>query len=362
MKILQLSKYYPPTHGGLEIVAEFMSRAVRDLGHEVTVVSLGKTDRTYEGRFGEKVLQCREDLKLSSSPLSFNYFRAARAVLKNDSPDFVFLHLPHPFAHEIAKWFRPLCRERGTKIIGVYHSDIINQVALRDAYNLHFCRHLDLYDAFVCSSPNLKASSAVLSKLPDAKVKVIPFCIDHPFGQSAPTERPFQGKFISIGRMVPYKGYEFLVKCFADLPYVLNLVGNGPLRDRLKAMAPKNVNFVGEISEAEKYQLLGQHDALIMSSINRAEAYGMTIVEAFSVGVPVIAANVDTGVSFLVRDGVTGLKFPINDATGLKRQIERLRLEAGLSEHCSREAKRLFTNELAFAPFRANMRSLIEGR
>ena len=110
------------------------------------------------------------------------------------------------------------------------------------------------------------------------------------------------------------------------------------------------MNFVGEISEEEKYKLLGQHDALIMSSINRAEAYGMTIVEAFSVGVPVIASNVDTGVSFLVRDGETGLKFPINDHNGLKRQIERLRREPGLSERCSREAKRLFTNELAFAP------------
>lgn len=358
MRILQLSKYYPPTHGGLELVAEFFSRAARELGHEVSVISLGKESLTYEGRFQEKVLQGREDIKLSSTPLSLAYLLQVRRQLLTGTPDYIFVHLPNPFAHEIINWLRPIASEKKVKIVGVYHSDIVNQVHLRDAYNLHFTRHLKTYDSFICSSPNLQRSSEILSKLPEGKVKIIPFCVDHAALQK-PVKRPanFQGKFIAIGRMVPYKGYEFLIKTFNELPYELTLVGQGPLKAQLQKLAKPNIRFVGEISEDKKFELLQSSDALIMSSINRAEAYGMTIVEAFSIGLPVIAANLDTGVSFLVRDGITGLKFPINDVGALTDRVELLKSDRALQDKLSQGCLAFFLKELGYDAFRDNLKS-----
>ena len=360
MKILQLSKYYPPAHGGLELVAEFFSRAVCELGHEVTVVSLGKETKIYTGRFGERVLESKEDLKLSSSPISLQYFLNARVSIQQNPPDLILLHLPHPFAHEVIKWFKTTIKDANIKLAGIYHSDIVNQVSLRDAYNLHFLRHQEIYDFFICSSPNLQKSSPILSLLPENRVKIIPFCIDHSFkARFSENVRDFQGRFISIGRMVPYKGYDFLIDCFNSLPYSLTLVGSGPLKAQLQKKAGSNIKFLGEVSEEEKFRLLQSHDALIMSSINRAEAYGMTIVEAFSVGLPVIASNVNSGVSFLVKDEATGLKFPIKDFAGLSLQIEKLKNCPGLAKKLSEGGMDFFNRELSYEAFMNNFKSLI---
>ena len=361
MKILQLSKYYPPTHGGLELVAEFFSRSSIDLGHQVTVLSLGEKSCSYNGQFGETVIQCKEDIKLSSSPFSFEYLRQFKKIVKNSAPDFLFVHLPHPFTHELVKWFGDELKYAKTKVVGIYHSDIINQVLLRDAYNLHFCQHLDSYDYFISASPNLKHSSAILSHLPDSRVKIIPFCVDHKLVGTVP-QRPasFQGKFLTIGRMVPYKGYEFLIRTFNKLPYQLTIVGGGPLKDHLKSISGPNIKFAGSITEDEKFKLLAEHDALIMSSINRAEAYGMTIVEAFSVGIPVIAADIDTGVSFLVRHGVTGLKFPIMDEASLISRIEMMKEHPSMVNDISRNCLEFFNSELNYRAFKNNLNRFYE--
>lgn len=361
MRILQLSKYYPPALGGLELVAEFFSRAGSDLGHQVDIIALGNETKVYTGKYSETVWQCREDLKISSSPLSLSYLSRLKEILSSaNPPDMILLHLPHPMAHEAAKWYRKGLKQKKVKLVGIYHSDIVNQVLLRDAYNLHFKKNLELYDYFICSSPNLKASSAILASLSSAKVKVIPFCVESAF--TAPTRNwsTFSGKFVSVGRMVPYKGYEFLIECFKSSPYGLTLIGGGPLKKDLQAKAPSNVHFTGEVSDKEKYEIFSTHDALIMSSINRAEAYGMTIVEAFSVGLPVLASNVDTGVSFLVREGETGLKFPIKNKENFLSQLERYAHSSELREKLSQGGRKLFYEQLSYPAFRRNFNDFLE--
>ncbi len=359
MKILQLSKYYPPTYGGLEIVAEFFSRAAIDLGHSVQVLSVGKNENYYRGKYGEEVWQSSEDIKVKSSPISFGFLKQFNSLLKNHTPDVVLVHLPNPFSHEVLKIFRSTIKEKNIRIVGVFHSDIINQVTLRDAYNLYFKSSIEVYDNFICSSPNLIETSPVLSSIERNKVKVIPFCIDNPEMVTVNRPEHFTGKFLTIGRMVPYKGFEFLIDTFKKLPYELSIIGDGPLKESLVAQAPANVKFLGSISENEKFQLFSRHDALIVSSINRAEAFGMTIVEAFSVGLPVLASNIDTGVSYLVREGVTGLKFEIKNKDELIKQIERLSHSPELSKKLSRQSMEFFKSHLSYEAFRNNFNQFL---
>lgn len=360
MKILQLSKYYPPTYGGIELVAEFFSRAGIDLGHKMHVISLGKTNKQYTGTYGEKVLESKENINFKSSPVSLSYAQNLKRELLQNTPDWLLVHLPNPFAHELLKFYRTLIQQKKIKVAGIYHSDIVNQVTLRDAYNFYFLRDKDLYDAFFCSSFDLQKSSSILSQVDQQKIKIIPFCIDHQYNQTLQRPTQFQGKFITVGRMVPYKGYEFLIETFKTLPYELTIVGNGPLRTKLEKMAGRNIRFVGAVSEQEKYQLFNQHDALIMSSINRAEAYGMTIVEAFSMGLPVIASDIDTGVSFLVRDGKTGLKFPILDQNALKNKIQQLANSQEFARSVSQTSHQFFQKELSYSAFRNNFSLLLK--
>lgn len=358
MKILQLSKYYPPTFGGLEIVAEFFSRAAVDLGHEVKVLSVGAENKVYQGKYGEQVFQCKEEIKLNSSPLSLQFFLKFKQFLRSETPDLIFVHLPNPFSHELLKMFASLIKEKKVRVVGIYHSDIINQVTLRDAYNLYFKNSVHLYDNFICSSPNLKETSSILSHLDSDIVKIIPFCIDNPV-QVRPRTNQFKGKFLTIGRMVPYKGFEFLIDSFSSLPYELTVIGQGPLWNHLTSKAGPNIKFLGSVSEEEKYNLFADHDALIVSSINRAEAFGMTIVEAFSAGMPVIASDIDTGVSFLVREGETGLKFGIKNEGQLRSQIDRLMRNPDLADKISRQSVDFFHSQLSYSAFRNNVNQFL---
>ena len=353
MKLLQLSKYYPPTHGGLEIVAEFFSRAAADLGHETSILSLGEDTKVYSGRYGESVYQSKEDFKLKSAPLSFSYYKKWKDLIT--TADVIFVHLPNPQAHELIKMFQETIKARGCKVIGIYHSDIVNQVLLRDAYNLYFLKDINVYDGFMCSSDKLRLSSSIIGSLPESKVHVIPYCIDPLKSSSQSGKSSGKIKFMAIGRMVPYKGYDFLLKCFKDLPFELTMVGDGPLAEDLKKMAPPNVKFTGEVSEEEKFRLFNEHDALIVSSINRSEAYGMTIVEAFACGLPVIASDIDTGVTFLVRNEKTGLTFPILSQSGLTEQILRLAADEKLRKDLGRNCRQFFESTLSYSAFKNNL-------
>lgn|GEM_PF-670409 len=360
MKILQLSKYYPSTYGGVEIVAEFFSRAFIEQGHQVEVLTFGASNKRYKGTYGEDVYQAKEDIKIGSASFSVEYFLKLRKLIRDTRYDFVLVHLPNPFSHEVLKWFSKELNNNQTKILGIYHSDIINQIHLRDAYNLWFSRSLSMYDNFLCSSENLKQSSAILSKLPSGKVKIIPFCIDHHFeGKVNSGDKKYRGKFLAIGRMVPYKGFEFLINCFKDMPYELTIVGNGPLKTKLENKSPKNVFFVGEINEEKKFKLLTSHSALIVSSLNRSEAYGMTIVEAFSVGLPVIASDIDTGVSFLVQDGKTGYKFSIKDEVSFRERLHLFVNDPEKSQQMSKECVAFYDSHLTYAHFNSSLKKII---
>lgn len=358
MKILQLSKYYSPVKGGLEVVAEFFSKAFVDLGHEVTVLSFGADDRAYTGKFDEKVLQAKEDLLLLSTPFSLSYLRALKKELTS-GVDLIFVHLPNPFAHEILKFVKRF-NTKPTRVIGVYHSDIVNQRYLRDIYNLHFLSDRSLYDGFICSSPQLKEFSPVLSKVKD-KTTVIPFCVDAlAEGLIRSPHHTFQGNFLAIGRLVPYKGFDFLIQSFKDLPYNLTIVGKGPLDSKLREMATANVTFMGEVSDEVKRELICTSDALIMSSINESEAYGMTIVESFSAGLPVIGSAIRSGVSFLLRDRQTGLTFPVKNQEALIKAIEAFATDSRLRSRLSKNGMEFYQTYLSYEAFRANVSGLLK--
>lgn len=132
----------------------------------------------------------------------------------------------------------------------------------------------------------------------------------------------------TVCRLVPVKNLEFLIGCMPSIyekvpECKLIIVGDGPSKEQLVMYAKSlcidsRITFVGERTDVEK--LLPVFDIYVCTSLS--EGTSMTILEAMSCGLPVVASAVG-GNSRLV-DNSNGRLFPLNDADAFKRSIIEL--------------------------------------
>lgn len=114
--------------------------------------------------------------------------------------------------------------------------------------------------------------------------------------------------YISVGRLVPYKRTELLVRAFADMPdRKLKIIGSGPDLKKVQAAAGPNVQVLGFCSNEEVRAQLAGARAYMFAGV---EDFGITAVESQALGTPVIAFA-DGGLRETVRTGAPGI------ATGL---------------------------------------------
>jgi len=111
--------------------------------------------------------------------------------------------------------------------------------------------------------------------------------------------------FVAGGRLVPYKRIDLAVKAFNRLRWPLKIFGSGPEEKYLKQIAKDNIEFLGNISEKEKMEILSRAKAFINPQY---EDFGIVAVEAMASGRPVIAFG-DGGARESIIENETGLFF-----------------------------------------------------
>ena len=117
------------------------------------------------------------------------------------------------------------------------------------------------------------------------------------------------GNYVAFaGRLSAEKGVDTLLETWQHLSanVRLKIAGDGPLADRVKAAADADnrIEWLGRIEKKEMFDLLGQATCLIMPSVCY-ETFGLTIVEAFSKGTPVVVSRMGA-MQELVQDGRNG--------------------------------------------------------
>jgi glycosyltransferase involved in cell wall biosynthesis len=140
--------------------------------------------------------------------------------------------------------------------------------------------------------------------------------------------------FLILGRLSPEKGVDTAIAATPP-PSRLTVVGEGPERHRLEALAPANVRFVDSVEPAAVPAYLAAARALLVPS-RCYEGAPRSIIEAFAAGVPVIASRTG-GLSELVEDNVNGLLVPPDDVRAWRAAVARL-LDDGESERLGRGA------------------------
>lgn len=150
--------------------------------------------------------------------------------------------------------------------------------------------------------------------------------------QGAPPVHDREGeaaRIVFVGRLVHHKNLVCLLRAFAllgerHLTAQLDLVGDGPKRNELDALARQlgiesRVNFHGE--QADVGPFLGSADIAVFTSYR--EGLSNAIMEAMSVGLPVITSNVG-GNSELVTHEHSGMLFPSDDHETLASMMSEL--------------------------------------
>lgn len=322
MKILHLYKDYFPVVGGIENHIKLLAEAQAARGHDVTVLvtSLNRASHI-ENLNGVRVIFASRLFNLSSAPFSREMFSRVREF----ETDITHLHSPYPFG-EIANHF--FGRARASVL--TYHSDIVRQRVMGALYTPLLHRVLARVNTIIATSPNYIESSHVLRAWQD-KCVVVPLGIPVASTRALENREPGLGReLLFVGKLRYYKGLNYLLQALQFLPDArLTIVGNGPMEHAWKALAnqlnlTERVRWAGEVSDLELDAYYSACHVFVLPCSERSEAFGAVQLEAMAAAKPIVSCDVNTGVSWVNQNEITGLVVPPKTPRALADALARL--------------------------------------
>ncbi|WP_195714551.1 glycosyltransferase [Photobacterium damselae] len=328
MKILQVSKLYPPYMGGIETVVYDITTELKNFHKQVDVLSFSEDSTSkIEEYDGSTIFRCSSLLKVASTYLSLSYIY--RWMIIRNNYDLIHIHVPNPIAL-LAMYLFPT----NAKVVIHWHSDIVKQKKLKILFNFIQKSCLIKAHSIVTTSELYAKESQDLKPFID-KVTVIPIGIDKDklvvndilYNELS---NKFNNKKIifSLGRHVYYKGFEYLIEASKNLPdnYVVLIGGGGPLTATYKEMIKKyalenKVFLIGRVSDNDLGTYYQISSVFCLPSVDKSEAFGVVQLEAMSFGTPIVSCNIKgSGVPW-VNSFSTGIVCEPKDAKMLAKAI-----------------------------------------
>jgi glycosyltransferase involved in cell wall biosynthesis len=352
LKVLHVGKFYPPHPGGIESHLRTLCEEL-DKSIDVEVLVAGdrwRAERSAPG--GVAVTRLGTPLELLGTPI----VPGLASAMRRARPDLVHLHFPNPMAA-----LATLLSRLDAPVVVSWHSDVVRQRRSAAAFAPLLSLLLRRCAAIVVSSPAYIAGSATLSAR-RGLCHVIPYGIradafEHPDpARVAELRRRFGERIVlGVGRLIYYKGFEYLVRAMAEVRGTLLLAGEGPLRGALEAEGrqlgiAERVILMGRVSDAELRACYHACDAFALPSVARSEAFGIVQLEAMACGRPVVNTRLDSAVPHVSVDGLTGLTVPPADPRALGAALRALlddpARRAAMGEAARRRVREEFSAEV----------------
>jgi glycosyltransferase involved in cell wall biosynthesis len=276
----------PKLYGGTERVVAYLTEALIDLGHDVTLFASG--DSCTRARLISTVPGA---LRLNPVAMPQLYTLAMIERVRQLAHEFDILHF-----HEVDFLHFPVFRSQRNRTITTFHGRL-------DLPDLHLLAQMfpdmpvvSISHAQRTPLPNLCWQGTVYHGLPRDLL---------------PLSTEPKGYLAFLGRISPEKGPDTAIRIARRAGLPLRIAAkvdrvDQPYFDEIirPLLKEPGIEFIGEIGEAEKAEFLGGAVALLFP-IDWPEPFGLVMIEAMACGTPVVAFRRGS-VPEILEDGVTG--------------------------------------------------------
>lgn len=345
MKILHFGKYYPPYHGGMEHYLRDLAEQQVKQGHQVTVLVHNhrhgylKSNTQVERQQGVDIIRQASLRPLLFTPLMLGLSKTIKRLNQQQKFDLIHIHSPNPSA------FLLLFNRPAKKVAWLlrWHSDMVTKhvsLLLKMAYL--FIRPFEKKllrqsEMILTSSENYRQHSLPLKALGE-RVKILPLGINpkQVITENLPknwAERQWSGnrlRLFSVGRLTFYKNHQMLLTAVEKSDCCqLIIAGNGQLKNRLQRQIKQQLKQRAKLLEQLNWQqinaLYQSSDIFCLASHDRAESYGMVLLEAMIHDkIILVADTIGSGMSWLAENYNKGFTFKANDVDDFIKQINHI--------------------------------------
>jgi glycosyltransferase involved in cell wall biosynthesis len=302
-QIAPLTEAIPPKlYGGTERVVSWLTEELIALGHEVTLFASG--DSVTAARLEAAWPRALRLDGAVRDPNALHMMMLERVYRRAGDFDFLHFHLDYyPFS---------LFSRQATPFVTTLHG------------RLDLPEHQPVFDTFN-TVPVVSISNAQRRPLPQAGwVRTV----YHGLPERLLTPKPATPSYFAfLGRIAPEKGIDRAIRIAQHCGTPLKVAAKVDRADQdyydgqiAPIIKSENIEFIGEISDAEKSDFLSGAIALLVP-IDWPEPFGLVMIEAMACGTPVIAFNRGS-VPEVVDDGLTG--FIVEDINGAIGAVDRL--------------------------------------
>ena len=276
LRVLHVGKFYPPSRGGMEKVLQVLCEGERHLVDSQVLVASEQARTVHETVNEVPVTRVASLRKVGAVALcpTFPYW------MRKLDGDVMVVHEPNPVAivaHALARPASPL--------VFWVHAEVVRPAwRYRAFYRPFLVRMLERASRIVCRVATGGGAGRRTPAFP-RQVRRHPVCartrIEH--AVTAPVASRVAAikaesaapLVLFVGRLVPYKGVDVLLRAMKDVEARAVIVGDGPLRGELEAMARElgisdRVRFAGNASQEELTALYNACDVFVLPSVTRA--------------------------------------------------------------------------------------------
>ena len=174
-------------------------------------------------------------------------------------------------------------------------------------------------------------------------------------------------RVLFVGRFVPAKNLSLLIEAFDAVidnhpEAELVLVGDGPKRNQLEYEVQQReltdqVQFPGYVLNKELPKWYQSANVFALSS--RHESYGITLLEAMSSGIPIVAPRIGS-IPAIVEDGRTGLLYTAGSVTELYTALDNFLSNPKSQTVCGQNAREKASNEFDWSERRSELFELYD--